>query len=290
MASTSLPARLPAAVLGLCLLAAAAPPRAGTPERIAVLNWDLAQTVIALGVDPVAVADAAGYRKWVAAPALPHGTVAVGRRIEPNLDALAAAAPGLILVSGYLNRGRDQLEGIAPTETYRIYRPGGEALERSLEVAARLADRLDRQAHLERLRARLDRAVDTLQMRTRAGESVYVIRFRGAGHIQVFGRHGLFDGVLRRAGLDNAWDGPSNYWGFAMAAIEELDAAADHLVVLEPVPRVAEAMMRDSPIWQALPAVREGRVHRLGPIWNFGSVPSATRFAELLAAAIHDDR
>lgn len=256
------------------------------PERVAVLNWGLAQTLIALGVEPVAVADISGYRKWVGRPALPAGTVDLGRRIEPNLDVLAGTRPDLILMSDYYNRARERLKTIAATETLSIYQPDGDALERSLEIAGHLAGALDRRHALNSLRADLDRAIGELRARTDAGDSVYIIRFRDGGHVQVFGAPGLFDGVLQRAGLTNAWQGEANYWGFAMIPIERLDAAADHLVVVDPVPRRAERMMADSPIWQALPAVRQGDVHRLEPVWSFGGVPSAIRFADRLGAAI----
>ncbi len=258
----------------------------GPPERVAVLNWGLAQTLIALDIEPVAVADISGYRKWVGRPVLPAGTVDLGRRIEPNLDVLAGTKPDLILMSSYYNRARERLKSIAATETLSIYQPDSDALERSLEIAERLAATLDRDSEMERLRADFDRAVTDLRDRTDAGDSVYVVRFRDGDHVQVFGAPGLFDGVLQRAGLTNAWQGQANFWGFAMIPIERLDAAADHLVVVEPVPRRAERMMADSPIWQALPAVRQGDVHRLEPIWSFGGVPSAIHFADRLGAAI----
>ena len=258
--------------------------------RIAVLNWGLAQTLLGLGIEPVAIANMPGYRKWVAHPPLPDGAVDIGRRIEPNMTVLAGAQPDLILTSNYYNRGLERLRGVAPTETLRIYQPDTRALDRAFVVADELASRLDRGDALAAMRARLERAVAGLRARTEPGETVYVVRFRDGGHIQVFGDGGLFDGVLERAGLANAWQGASNYWGFAMVPIERLDARADHLVVIEPVKRRAEQLMADSPIWRALPAVRHGRVHRLEPIWSFGGVPAATRFAERLAEAIDDAR
>lgn len=263
----------------------------GPAERVAVLNWGLAQTLLALDIEPVAIADVHGYRKWVGRPALPDRTVGVGRRIEPNLDVLAGTRPDLILMSGYYNRARERMAEIAPTETLRIYRPDGDgnALQRSLEIAERLADRLDRTDALQRLRDDLDRAIADLKRRTEAGESVYIVGFEDASHVRVVGAPGLFDAVLRRAGLNNAWDGETSYWGYSQVPIERLDRAADHIVVVEPIPRKAERMMADSPIWQALPAVREGRVHRLEAIWSYGGVPSAIQFAERLGAAIHGD-
>lgn len=261
------------------------------PERVAVLNWGLAQTLLALDVEPVAIADVHGYRKWVGRPPLPDHTIGVGRRIEPNLDVLAGTDPDLILMSGYYNRARERLATIAPTETLRINAPDneGNALQSSLRIAERLADRLGRGRALQRLRADLDHAIADLEGRTEAGESVYVIGFEDAGHVRVVGAPGLFDAVLQRAGLTNAWDGETSYWGFAQIPIDRLDRAADHIVVVEPIPRKAERMMAESAIWQSLPAVRDGEVHRLEAIWSYGGVPAAIQFAEQLGTAINGD-
>jgi iron complex transport system substrate-binding protein len=194
-------------------------------------------------------------------------------------------------MSGYYNRARERLTTIAPTETLRIYSPDneGDALQSSIRIAERLARRLDRADALQRLRDDLDRAITDLDERTRDHESIYVVGFEDAGHVRVVGAPGLFDAVLRRAGLNNAWDGATSYWGYSQVPIERLDRAADHLVVVEPVPQEAEKMMANSPIWQALPAVRAGNVHRLEAIWSYGGVPSAIQFAERLGATLDGD-
>ncbi len=44
---------------------------AAVPQRAAVLDWDLMEQVIELGVAPVAVTDAESYRDWVVKPAIP---------------------------------------------------------------------------------------------------------------------------------------------------------------------------------------------------------------------------
>ena len=260
-----------------------------TPLRVASLNWSLTETLLALDVTPVAAAELPGYREWVGFPALPAHTVDVGRRMEPNLTVLAGARPDLILSSAHYRRGGQRLRGIAPVLELDIYCPHAEAVEEALEVAAELAERLDRPAAMARLRSRLQRSVGALAERVAQlppGQSVYVVQFRDAGHVRVFGGRGLFQGVLDRAGLANAWAGEANFWGFAVAELVQLDRPAQHLVVIEPVPAAAETMMRCSPVWQALPVVRHGRVHRLPPVWAYGGVASAARFSELLEAAL----
>jgi iron complex transport system substrate-binding protein len=53
-------------------------------------------------------------------------------------------------------------------------------------------------------------------------------------------------------------------------------------------PEVRRALP-DNALWNALPAVREGRVAVLDPINHFGGLPSARRFARLLGDAMLTD-
>ena len=70
-------------------------------ERVAVLEWQQVEDVLSLCLTPVAVADVEGYGTWVTAEALPEGVEDVGGRGEPNLDALFATDPDLVIVEAY---------------------------------------------------------------------------------------------------------------------------------------------------------------------------------------------
>lgn len=261
-------------------------------ERVAVLDWELAQTLVALGIEPVGVAGAAGYREWVEYPPLPAEAIDLGRRTEPSMTALRNVAPDLIVMSDHYDRGRERLELIAPVMALTMVEAGTDPIVHGLEVARRMAQRLGREeafaALQKRLHEALDRLRDEVRLNGRTGESVYVIQLRDASHARVFGEGSFVQGVLDRAGLTNAWTGPTNFWGFGLVELTRLDVPADHLVVIGPVPRRAERMMQDSPVWQALAPVRQGRVHRLEPVWFGGGPPSTIRFADLLARALHD--
>ncbi len=261
---------------------------AAATERIAALNWGIAQTLIALDIEPVGVAGVPAYRRWVAAPELPPSTTDLGRRLAPNLDVLASLAPDRILMSGYQKRPRAHLERIAQTDKFRIYTNEHRPLERSLEVARELAQRYDRGRQLARMERDLERALERLNAAAEPGNSVYLVQFGDATHVRVFASNALLGNTLERSDLTNAWQGQSNSWGFAQVPISRLQEPADHLVILEPIPPQAQRMMANSPLWQALPPVENGAVHRLEPVWSFGGVPSATRFARILAKALND--
>src|SRR5699024_6995028 len=69
-------------------------------ERIAVLEWQEVEDALTLCVTPVAVADPSGYSTWVSAEKLPEDVADVGTREEPDLDALYAQDPDLIVIEG----------------------------------------------------------------------------------------------------------------------------------------------------------------------------------------------
>ena len=68
------------------------------PERVVVLEWTYAEDLLALGIQPVGVADVAGYEAWVnVEPELGDDVVDVGTRQEPSLESIAALEPDLII-------------------------------------------------------------------------------------------------------------------------------------------------------------------------------------------------
>ena len=70
-----------------------------TPTRFATSNWSLTESLLALGIDPVAIPEADGYRTWVVEPELPETFADLGTRREPNFEALRDAKPDAILIS-----------------------------------------------------------------------------------------------------------------------------------------------------------------------------------------------
>ncbi len=267
---------------------AAAMPAA--PARIATLDYGLAETLLALGRPPLAIAEADEWAVWVVDPPLPAGTVNLGSALEPNLEVLTALRPDLILTTPYLGRITPILHLIAPTRRFAIYAPEvGAPYEASVAATRQLATELGVEGAGERLVAQVEAAFAEVRARHegRAGEPVFVVNFMDARHVRVYGEHSLFDAVLRRCGLANAWQGPTNYWGFATVGIEQLaQMPAARLLYLEPVtPDVLGALAR-SPLWNSLGFVRAGRVQRMPAVLMFGMLPSAQRFARLIDAAL----
>jgi iron complex transport system substrate-binding protein len=255
---------------------------AASVPRVAVLDWGLAETLLALGIAPVAAAELRGYARWVREPAMPPGVLDVGLRAEPHLEALERIAPELILSTPQFAPFRPRLERVAPVASFATYMPGGDPLARSREVAMDLARRLGCEPAARALLQRGDAALDAAAA---PGDApLLVATFMDARHLRVFGANSLFGATLVRLGRRNGWTGPTNHWGFAAVPVERLAVApAARLVVVGPLPPAVAGRLDRNPLWRALPAVRAGRVAMLPPCWAFGGVPSALRFARLLA-------
>lgn len=279
------------ALFAALLLALATPLPAAPPQRIATVDWGLAETLLGLGVTPVGVAQLDGYRRWVGEPALPAGVVDLGLRVEPNLELLAELRPELILISPQFENARARLERIAPVQSLALFTPDGEAYTGAQRVVRELAGLLGREAAGEALIARVDARLAAARARLaeRPQPPLYVASFLDARHVRLFGAQSLYQGVLDRVGLQNAWRGRTNYWGFAQVGIERLAERPEAaLLYLEPLPPDAARGLAASPLWQRLPLVRAGRAHALPPVWSFNGLLAAERFAGLLEAQLTD--
>lgn len=257
----------------------------GTP-RVVSLDYGLANTAMALGVTPVGIAQAPYWSEWVVEPPLPASVVDLGRDREVNLELLAALEPDLILATPYVQALRSRLDEIAPVLSLTIYAPDGEPLDRAYEASRVLGERLGR---TERARAFLADAdayfADCARRlaRVRPGP-VLMINFMDARHARVYGAHGLYQNVLDRIGGDNAWTGPSNYWGFQTIGLEQLAEYAQPdttILALEPIPEDVVPTLAHSPLWTRLPPIADGRYAVLPSVLTFGTVPAALRFAKL---------
>lgn len=254
--------------------------------RVVAFDWGIVETLLGLGVVPAGIAEAQGYAQWVGEPVLPAGVADVGLRLEPNLEAVARLRPDLIVVTPQLATHQPVLARIAPTLSVSIFAPEGEVWDHARRAATTLAAATFREEAGAQLLAAADAALEAARPKVAAlaARPVHLVSFVDGRHVRVYGRGSLFDAVLPRLGLVNAFSGPTSFWGFLTFGLEHLaEAPASTLLVFEPVPGEARAAMERGPLWRRLPMVEAGRVGFLPPVWSFGGLVSAMRFARLLA-------
>ncbi|MBN3767611.1 ABC transporter substrate-binding protein [Burkholderia sp. Ac-20365] len=264
--------------------------------RLVVLDWGLIETLLALDVRPVGVAEASDYDASVVSPLLPQGIADVGLRLAPSLEMIQQLAPDAILINSSQESQRALLERIAPVRAFAIYSDAGAPFDHSVNVTRELGALCGCEAAAESLIARTQSALAADRARllahcasqdASAMRPVYVVRFFDGRHIGVYGARSLFQDVLDRLGVRNAWHGATDYWGIAVAGIEKLANPSDaNVLYIGPLPAGVSGMLASNRLWHALPAVEAGRVAALPPFWGFGMLPSAARFSRVLTDAL----
>lgn len=270
--------------------AVAAEPQFPAPlRRLAALDYGLAETLIALGQPPIALVGAHDWHRWVVEPPLPPGVVNLGSSREPNLELLQQLRPEAILSTPYLAGIAHRLEQIAPVLTFPIYVPGGQPLALATQALERLATLTGREAAGAAALQEADAtfAVVRARLQPERDRPLYLVSIMDSRHVRVYGAGSLFQDVLARIGLANAYRGPTNFWGFTTLGIEALEPdPRARLITFDPLPAGAMQALARNPLWTHLPFVKSGQVLNLPAVLMFGAVPSAVRFARLLDAAL----
>lgn len=259
--------------------------------RIATVDWTIAETLLALGVTPLAVGDVSAYRAWVGEPLLPAEVVDIGLRAQPNRELLAELKPNRILISPLAAPLAPTLSRIAPVQSIALYDPQTDLWQRLHEATLTIAALVNKTAEANVLLTDLNRDLEQMKQTLPAElPPLLVVQFIDERHVRVFGRHSLFEAVMQRLGLRNAWQGETNAWGFSVASIEQFMALpAARLVVVDPIPVGVSERLQEPGLWQHLPLVQQAPVLHLPAVWSFGGVLAARRFATLLSEALQKD-
>ncbi len=267
----------------------------GTPERVVALEWNLVEYLLALGVQPAAIADVEGYETWVTTPVELGPDVAdVGLRWEPSLESIAAAEPDLIL--GTTDRDEaiyGQLGAIAPTLLLPPYptEEGEDPIADINETISTIAEALNRQAEAEAVIARMEQAIAdgaaAIEAAGRAGEPFILTQAftdENVPTLRLFTNQSLFGHVVSQLGLENAWAGEPDPWGFNTVTVEALVSApaeTNFFYVVQGDDDIFANQLQDDPIWSSLPFVQAGRLYPLGgDTWTFGGQLSVERLVD----------
>jgi len=260
-------------------------------EDIVALEWNTAENLIALGVMPVGVADVDGYTTWVKSEVLDDTVTDVGMRGEPSIDAIAGLAPDLVVTTADLPESAiSQIEEFAPVLVVR----GADAsngigqMEQNLE---NIAIATGREAEAETILAGFDDKVAegraALEAAGLAGtEFAMSDAWASGGQVSIrpFAKGSLLSDVTEELGLVNAWPGEGDAdYGLASTDVEGLTVLGDvsflYIASVEQDPYQNE--LAGNAVWQSLPFVQAGTVHRLPDgIWMFGGPSSMNDYID----------
>lgn len=283
--------RLLAGALALPLLLAGR--GATAAEALGVVSMDLLITelMLTLGVAPLATPNVALYRRLVADPALPEEVRDLGPLAQPNLDYLRRLAPRRILLADRQAAGLENLAAIAPLVPLPVLAGRQAAIAHGEDLLRLVATLLGEPSRadlpIEECETALAQAAAALRGFVRP---VYVCRFNRDGrNLSLFGGRGMVGDTLARLGLANAYDGRVNGFGVTNAPLLRLAERPEAVIVhfdRGTETEAALARLGRSPVWNALPAVREGRLIRVPVVYPNGGPRSVTRLARALAATL----
>ena len=261
-------------------------------ERIAVLEWQQIEDALTLCVAPVAVSDAEGYSTYVSAEPLPEGVVDVGTRGEPDLDALYAADPDLIIVEAF-SADDDIIAQLEKRDVPVLATVGADASDQignMKQVFAMIGEATGRTERAEQVLEEFDEHLAEAQQQVAdvdlpTKEFLFFDGWVEGGNVVVrpYGQGALFTELGQQLGLTPAWTdeideaygsgGVDPSYGLAQTDIEGLTAVGDANLFYsdDATPDSYVAELEKSSIWASLPAVVEGRAHAFpAGVWGAG--------------------
>lgn len=269
-------------------------------ERVAVLEWQQVEDVLSLCVVPVAIADVTGYTLWDTAESLPAGVADVGTRGEPNLDALFATDPDLVIVEAYT--ADDEILGqLAAYGVPVLATKGADAadpiaqMKNTFNLIAQATGRQERaQVVVDEFTESLAEAKRAVAGTDAAGQKfVYFDGWVQGGNVSIrpFGQGSLVGELGEELGLTNAWTGEVDpAYGLGQTDIEGMTAVGDGLLFYtgtEDPDSDVMAELAKNPIWTSLPAVADGHAYAFPPgIWTFGGPRSAQQVVDAYVAQL----
>jgi ferric hydroxamate transport system substrate-binding protein len=263
-------------------------------SRVVVLEWQQIEDVLTLCVAPVGVADVAGYTLWDTAATLPEGVEDVGLRGEPNLDALYATEPDLVIIEAYT--AEDEI--IGQLEEYGVpvlATKGADAADPvatmidTFELIAQATGREDRaEVVVGEFEQHVADAAEQIQAAAPASTGfVYFDGWVEGGNIAIrpFGQGSLMGELGEAIGLQNAWTGDVDpAYGLGLTDLEGLTTAGDAWLLYTGTDDPAGdfvGQLEGNGIWSTIPAVADGRAASFpGGIWTFGGPRSAQQILD----------
>ncbi|KAA0941025.1 iron-siderophore ABC transporter substrate-binding protein [Sporosarcina sp. ANT_H38] len=259
-------------------------------KKVVVLEWTYAEDLLAVGVQPIGMADIEEYNNWVNIDAeLSKDVADVGGRQEPNLEAIAALEPDLIIGTSFRHDGMiADLEKIAPTVIFNPY-PEDEKMDLYQEMITtfnEIAKVVDKKDEAKQVLADLDEkyeeaktTIDNAGLKTK--DVVLTLAYTGpqAPEIRVFTPNSMASIMLEKIGLNNIHIpdqfelyGSSTYNVEGLAKYED----ANYLYIVQDEDNIYEKQLKDNAVWKNLNFVKEDRLYDLGgDTWLYGGPLSA---------------
>ncbi|MBN3784725.1 iron-siderophore ABC transporter substrate-binding protein [Burkholderia sp. Ac-20345] len=267
------------------------------PQRVVALDFMFAESVIALDIVPVGMADTAFYPGWLGYQSDRLANVTdIGSRQEPGLEAIAAVKPDLIIGVGFRHAPIfDALDRIAPTILFQFspnVSDGGvpvTQLDWMRQIFRTIGAVTGRDARAQAVDAQLDagiaRNATRLAAAGRKGERVALLQDLGLpDRYWAYTGNSTSAGLARALGLD-PWPKKPTREGTLYVTSADLLKQRELAVLFVTASgmEVPLSAKLDSPVWRFVPAMREHRIALIERnIWGFGGPMSALKLADVM--------
>lgn len=263
--------------------------------RVVVLEWGPTEDVLTLGVQPVGVADIAGFTSWVTSQKLSGDPIDVGMRTEPSLESIAKAAPDLILgVEGSVpDTALAQAEKIAPVVLLtgaKASDPLGQVKKNFTDTALLLGKSSEAAAIWQAFETHVADSKAKLAGVTTPYVFSYVNVQGSTVDVRMHSDRSVPGAVAKQLGLKNAYTEPGDEaWGIGSLDLEGLTTLDPTLTFLNWANGSTDstAGLAKNAVWQGLEFVKQNRVKSAANgIWVYGGPASLTQWVDELVAKL----
>jgi iron complex transport system substrate-binding protein len=271
----------------------------GPAKRVVGTEWNVVETLVTLGVQPVGVADVKGYTAYDKAAPLTKGVKDIGTRGEPSVATVAGLKPDLIIATTDLSDSAiAQLSKAAPVAVVRSADASRQIdqMVDTVELIGRATGTEDRAtSEVESFRKAVADGKKKLADAGLAGEEVaFADGWQEGNQVSVrpFVKGSLLSDVNTELGLVDPWKlkGDKAY-GLAATDVEGLtkigDAQFAYIANDSDGGDPFADGLKDNAVWKSLPFVKNDEVHRLPDgVWMFGSTASMREYIDAIVGAL----
>lgn len=272
----------------------------GVQEKVVALEWSIAEELLAVGVQPVGVADIENFNKWVTIDAkLDDSVVDVGQRLEPNIEEIAKLNPDVIIgMKGRHEKIKGELEKVAPVIMYdnstkeaqeNLYDHMIHTLQQTGKLVGKEKEAEEAITSLEERMDAAKKNIDAAELPMKDFVFTQAFSVNQAPTFRLFTPNSIVSNVLEGVGLTNK--------------IQDQEPQASGLIEtnVEGVSNYQEALFihtvqKDDPLfenleknsaWNSLYFVENDAMYDVGAgVWTFGSVLSMDTLVDHVEAAL----
>ncbi|MCZ9346381.1 iron-siderophore ABC transporter substrate-binding protein, partial [Streptomyces sp. TRM76130] len=273
----------------------------GPATKVVATEWNVVESLVSLGVEPVGVADPEGYNTWDSAVPLTNSPKDIGTRGEPSMDTVASLRPDLIVATTDLPASAvKQLKQVAPVLSVKSADGAGQ-IDRMLGNVDLIAEATGTTDKAEDVREEFEaKLAEGRKAIADAGldgaDYAFADGYVTSNQVTVrpYTAHSLLGEVAGEIGLKNAWtvEGDEAY-GLGSTDVEGLTDLPDDTRFAyignsaDENATPFDGALAENSVWKSLPFVTSGNVHRLDDgIWMFGGPGSMSAYIDSLVDAL----